>query len=290
MALHNGKRFICLVVVWSATWILMSLQGCVTRQTGGNNYAVDQEKALSTRVQLTLSYVQQGNWDAARTNLAKAKALKARDPRVLNAEAMVLQMEGESEKAEQAFLKALKRDSNFSSGRNNYGVFLVSQGRYPEAMAQFEHCAKDLNYTKRAQSLLNLGRVAQKMANNAKAEVSLKQALRLDRTLTPALLLLAKIEFEQASFAQAKQYLARFDQLAPPTAASLGLGIQLAREFGHHDQEASLWLALKNRFPYSEEYLAEQKRRQASDKQPVLKTNQSALSVPNALLLSGLRP
>lgn len=252
--------------------LLVGNQSCVTHQIGGNNYGVDREKALSTRVQLTLSYVQQGNWDAARTNLAKAKAISRRDARVFNAEAMVLQMEGELGKAERAFKTAIKRDASFSSARNNYGVFLFAQARYPEALLQFERCAKDLTYPKRAQALLNLGRVAKKMANNAKAKATLEQALRLDRALSPALLLLAQIEFEQAAYTQAKEYLRRFDQLGQPTAASLGLGLLLAREFGHQDQEASLWLALKNRFPYSEEYLVEQRRRKGAAKaaSPVL--------------------
>ncbi|WP_317931597.1 type IV pilus biogenesis/stability protein PilW [Halioxenophilus sp. WMMB6] len=240
----------------AATVLLqLFLGGCVTTRTGGTESNMDTEKALEKRVQLVLNYVRQGNRDLARSSLNKARAIDADDPRVLNATAMLYQLEGEPLLAEKEFKKAIGRNPEFSTARNNYGVLLSSQERYQEALEQFEGAGRDLEYDRRDVALTNLGQTAQLLGMHEKAKASFEHAVRLNpKSLTP-IIELAKIEFSERNYAQAKGYLDRADTLGSPTPQSLWLGIRLERIFGNRDKEASLALALKNMYPYSAEYL-----------------------------------
>lgn len=242
---------------WLIVWYAIStvLVGCVTTTTGGNEKRIDKEKAFDTRIQLTLSYIRQGNRDQARNNLNKAKELDATDVRIHNAAALLFQLEGESERAEQEFRAAIKKDPGYSSAHNNFGVFLRSRERHEEALEQFEAAGGDVNYDRRDAALINLGQTALALGLRDKAKASFEHALRLNPSAIDALTELAEIEFNDRNYAQAKAYLDRVGRVARPTAQSLWLGIRLERIFGNQDQEASLALALKNLYPYSNEYL-----------------------------------
>ncbi|GLS26132.1 type IV pilus biogenesis/stability protein PilW [Marinibactrum halimedae] len=238
-------------VVWLMAAIL---SGCVTTTTGAKP-SIDKEKSLATRLQLTLGYIRQGNRDAARTNLNRARDINRSDPRIFNAEAMLYQLEGESELAEKAFRNAIRIDPGYSAARNNYGVFLASKGRLEEAIDQFDISGKDIEYERRDTALLNLGQTALKLGDEDKAKASLEHAVMLNRQLGAALIELAEIEFKLRNYSAAKEYIDRFEQKNKPSPRSLWLGIRLERIFGNKDKEASLVLALKNRYPYSNEYL-----------------------------------
>ncbi|MCE2029353.1 type IV pilus biogenesis/stability protein PilW [Sessilibacter corallicola] len=241
----------------SAFVILLSffLSGCVTTTTSSSDAVVDKEKALETRIQLTLGYISQGSRDSARINLNKARDLNPNDPRVNNAAALLYQLEGEPEQAESQFKLALKKSPEFSSARNNYGVFLSSHGRNQEAYDQFEQASSNLEYDRRDVALTNLGQASLKLGLPEKAKASFEHAVRLNSRSGTPLLELAELEFKDRNYSAAKSYLDRYARVAKQNPRALWLGIRLERIFGNKDQEASLALALKNLYPYSAEYL-----------------------------------
>jgi type IV pilus assembly protein PilF len=63
------------------------------------------------------------------------------------------------------------------------------------------------------------------------------------------------MSFINQEYAEAKKHLDRYQALGQQSARALLLGIRLERVFGNKDQEASYLLVLKNRYPYSKEYL-----------------------------------
>jgi len=247
----NNKTHAIILVVF---FFLLSLSGCVTTSTGKKKN-IDKDKALDTRIQLVLSYIRQGNRDLARSSLAKAKDLDAEDPRINNASAMLFQLEGEPKLAEEEFKKAVRKDPNFAAAYNNYGVFLLSKERYQEALDQFQNASNNVEYDRRDMAMTNLGQTAAKLGMQDKAKVSFEQAVRLNPRATTALTELAEIEFDERNYSAAKAYLDRAGRMGQPSPKSLWLGIRLERIFGNKDKEASLALALKNLYPYSEQYL-----------------------------------
>lgn len=232
--------------------VLFGLGGCVTQTSGPQ---VDREAALDTHYRLAMAYIDNRNRDSARHHIEKAFELDDDSAKAYAAQAMLLQLEGEVERAEDSFKSALREDRSFSQARNNYGAFLYRQQRYEEAYEQFSIVSEDLSYDNRARALLSLGRTAKQLGREERARAAFEHAFTLDRRLAPVLLELADISFQDKEYAQAKRYLDQYGEVSRQSARSLLLGIKIERIFGNQDKEASYALALKNRFPYSDEYL-----------------------------------
>ena len=77
----------------------------------------------------------------------------------------------------------------------------------------------------------------------------------MDRSSAESHIELADINFKSKEYAKAKDHLDRFQSTGQQSPRALLLGIRLERIFGNKDKEASYLLVLKNRFPYSKEYL-----------------------------------
>lgn len=230
------------------------LAGCVS-QRSGSAQEVDSEKALDAHVKLAIGYIENRNRESARHHLRKAFELDKNSAKATAAQALLYQVEGEAELAEENFKRALRQDPDFSQARNNYASFLYAQGRYEQAYEEFTRVSRDLDYDNRDLALLNLGRTALKMGNKERAKAAFEHAYNLNPRMPSLLLELAQISFDEKDYAQAKRYLDRYGNLARQSAQSLLLNIKIERIFGNKDKEASHAMALKNRFPYSKEYL-----------------------------------
>lgn len=236
-----------------ALFLVLSLSACVSQRDNRSN--VDKERALETYVQLALAYIDNGNRESARHHLRRAFDLERNSVPANAAMAMLYQLEGEPELAEERFRWVLRRDPGFSQARNNYAVFLYRNERYEEAFEQFQRVSRDLDYQHRDRVLLNLGRVSQELGKYDRAKTAFEHAYTLNRRMPAVLAELAEISFNEQDYAQAKRYLDQHGEVAQHTPRTLLLGIKIERIFGNKDQEASYALALRNRYPYSNEYL-----------------------------------
>jgi type IV pilus assembly protein PilF len=231
------------------------LSACVTETVSGKKRIIDKDKSLDLHVEMALGYIDKGNRDSARHHLRKAFEIDSTSAPATGAMAKLFELEGESKLAEDQYKLALKRDPKFTQARNNYGIFLFGLKRYEEAFEEFEKAAADLEYPNRAQALTNVGRVAVKLGNTARAQAAFTHATVLDRNNPEAYIELADIYLQKQEYAEAKKYLDRYVTIGQQSSRSLMLGIRLERVFGNKDKEATLALHLKNFFPYSKEYL-----------------------------------
>lgn len=234
---------------------LMLTQGCVT--TGDNRAQIDVESAHSKRIELGMNYLAEGMRDNARYQFSKALKLKKNSAQAYQGIAMVHQGNGEIEPAANAFKKALRYSdaSNASSIRVAYGNYLVQLGRFSEACDLFEKSALDYDYKGRAEALYLAGKCAARLGNRLREKSALEHSLNLNPNAPAVILDLAEIYFNNGEYAKSKQLLDRLETLAEPSARNLWLAIRIERIFGNRDKEASLALLLKNRHPYSKEYL-----------------------------------
>ena len=231
------------------------LAGCVSQRSGGGAQAINVQKALDDHVKLAIAYIENRNRESARHHLRKAFELDENSAQATAAQALLYQVEGEAELAEENFQRALRLNPDFSQARNNYASFLYKHERYEEAFEEFTRVSRDLDYGNRDLALLNLGRTALKMGNKERAKAAFEHAYNLNPRVPSLLLELAQISFAEADYSKAKRYLDRYGKLARQSARSLLLNIKIERIFGNEDKEASHAMALKNRFPYSSEYL-----------------------------------
>ena len=232
---------------------LLLLASCV--ETSSSKRQVDKTKALELHVKLAQGYVSQGNRESARLHLGKAFDIDKKSPEATKVMALLYELEGEPKLAEQTFIKAIKLKDNFSEARNSYGKFLFANKRYEEALKQFEMAAADLGYDGRAEALVNVGRTSIYLGNSIRAKAAFEHAIILDRQLGAAYIELADMCLQAREYAESKQHLDKYLTLNAASSRALLLGIRLERVFGNKDKEASYLLMLKNKFPYSKEYL-----------------------------------
>ncbi|MEN0036191.1 MAG: type IV pilus biogenesis/stability protein PilW [Cellvibrio sp.] len=254
MKMNNFIRLLKLALVSVVTVTLLA--GCASSgKTGKANRQVDKTKSLELHIKLAQGYIDKGNRESARHHLRKAAEISSNSPDATEAMARLYQLEGESVLAEETFKKAIKQKKNFTLANNNYGVFLFGAKRYEEALKQFELAASDLDYDGRASALVNVGRTALLLGKNERAKAAFEHASVLDRGIPDPHIELAEIAFQKQEYADAKKHLDRYQALGQQSPKALLLGIRLERIFGNKDKEASYLLVLKNRFPYSKEYL-----------------------------------
>lgn len=214
------------------------------------------KKTLDTHLKLGFEYIRIDNRDGARRHLQKAIELAPRSAPANNGLAVLYQLDGENELAESHFKKSIQYDRSFTQARYNYATFLYTQSRFQEAFDAFSVVVKDINYDRRAMALALLGELSEKLNRPEKARASYEHALNLDRTLPKALIGLANMNYDEGDYAKAKNYLEKYDRsVRQRTAKSLWLGIRLENKFGNKDKKASYIIALRNLYPYSNEYL-----------------------------------
>ena len=241
--------------------LLMSLllTACVTTKDASFTDKADPVAARQKYTQLGLAYIKQGDTVRAKQPLARALEIDPKSPEVHSALAYLFQVEKEPDRADEHFQTALKFGPDNTAIRNNYAAFLYSEKRYAVACEQLQIAAKDALYDFRSSVFENLGYCHLQQNQQAEALTAFDRAIDINANQAGALRESAILHYEKGDKEISSRYYSRYHQLvrlgsASHTAASLWLGIRLARDEGDEDAEASRLLLLKNLFPDSQEY------------------------------------
>lgn len=210
---------------------------------------VDLEKAARLNVELGVSYLNQGQIARAKSKFTRARNLAPQLPEVHYSFAYFQERQGEIEGAEKSYLKAISLNPKGGNEHNNYGAFLCRQQQYRKAEKEFMKAIEDPNYMNTSEAIENAGLCVLQIPDTAKAAEYFEKALRYDPSRANALIELAVIYYKEGKWSQASDYHARFAQFSKPTARSLLLGIELAKNVGDRNKEASYRMLLKAQFP-----------------------------------------
>lgn len=204
-------------------------------------------------VQLGIEYAKQGDYNTAVAKLQKALEIEPDFANAHHVMALVYNRIGDKQQAEQHFKRALELDPNDSQTLNDYGLFLCAGGKHQAADELFARAvANPLNATPEI-AHANAGLCAARAQNYPQAEKYLRAALADNPRLPTALLEMADISFRLNRYLPARGYLQRYLESARHSARSLWLGIRIERQLGDRDAAASYALALKSKYPDSEE-------------------------------------
>lgn len=257
----NLKRVCSILAILS----FLFLAACVTEQRrGGPGFkeptAEELQKALAYYVQIAYGHLEKGETENAMESLKQAQEIDEDSPLLITAFAVTYERQGDMEKAEQFYKKAISQDRKFSPARMNYGSFLFKAKKYKQACTQFKKAANDDFYEKRSGAFLNYGICLKTLGDTEGALNAFQRSVALDPYSNPPLFELALMQWEREDYATSKKTLDEYFNIArktgyPVPAKALWLGIRLERKFDNKDAEASLGLLLKNFFPYSREYL-----------------------------------
>ncbi|MBY5948217.1 type IV pilus biogenesis/stability protein PilW [Photobacterium rosenbergii] len=244
------------MVRWKKCLLLCSLlAGCVTVDESGNTpQSINKEEAAEARVTLGLGYLEQGQWQRARDNFELALQYAPRYYRAQNAMAYYYQRVDEPESAETIYRQALKYSPKNGDVRNNYGVFLCSQGRYDEAIDQFESAIKQPYYYLTSASYENAALCSLEQGNQPQARGYFDKALAYDPYRAKSMLQLSKLDIEAQNFKEARVRLFKFNKRYGYKADSLWLLIQLEQQAGYDSQADKYAGILKAQYPDSLQY------------------------------------
>lgn len=224
--------------------------------TGGTKpvqHVAPDPKAAEINVQLGLGYLRSGDYEIALGKLEKALQQNPNLPSAHNTIALLYQRLGELDKAEKHFTQAVQREPKYSEAQNNFGVFLCQQKRYDEAEERFVKATENPLYSNKAQAFENAGVCLMLKPDAQKAETYFRKSLQLNQRLPKSLLQMAKINYEQANYVEAKSYIERYKKVAAWSPQALLTAIKVESKLGEQDAVASYELLLKAKFPDSDE-------------------------------------
>lgn len=244
------KRWSLLLVLVSAAYLSAA---CTPSYQPREEQQSTATKAAEINTQLGIIFMQQGKRDLA---LKKFKQALRQDPDFANAHnaiGILYQELGETRLAGEHYKEAVRLDPKDSDFQNNYGQFLCAHHDIERAERHFEAALKNPLYKTPEDAYTNAGLCALRMSDQAKAESYFRNALRANPKFPIALREMARLNYHQGHYLNARAYLQRYMAVAPQTPDTLWLGIRIERKLGDQNAVASYSLLLKNKFPDSEQ-------------------------------------
>ena len=175
------------------------------------------------RAELAAGYYERGQMDIALQELAEAVKLDPTNPKIYNVYGLVYATLGQDTDSARNFRKALELAPNDSEFRQNWGWYLCTHGQARESIPEFEMAARNPLYKTPEIALINAGRCAGSLGENAQAEAFFKRALAASPNNPEAALSLVPAELQGraiAGSARADEARHAADQSAPRSAGS----------------------------------------------------------------------
>ncbi len=244
---------------------LLALAACVQTRTGTVLQPANEAEAAEYNLQLGISYLRQGNLQAAREKLEKAIE---QDPGSATAHAalgLVYERLDDADGAERNYRKSVSLDRNDPDSLNSLAVFLCSKRGQPEEGLRYFDRALSIPLSQRnanrAMLNTNAGTCA-KRVDLERAEAYLRAALALQPGSPDVLLQLADVAYLRGNYLQARAFLERYLAVSQPGPAALWLGVRVEQALGAADAARNYADQLRTSFPASVEagLLLEQER------------------------------
>ncbi|HED18665.1 MAG TPA: type IV pilus biogenesis/stability protein PilW [Gammaproteobacteria bacterium] len=238
------------MVIWLMVTILL-LGACASDKSR----FVEQEKGDPAKVntQLAIEYMRVGMYEAAMEKFKKALKQNP-DLQVAHSSVAILyERLGETALAEKHYRIAYNLDHKDSPTLNNYGQFLCREGRLKEANEMFTSAVRNPLYRYPEKVYTNAGICALRQPDPVLADTYFRKALQANPKYPPALREMAKSSFGKQKYLATRAYLQRLQEVSGLTPEYLWMGVQAESVLGDSNAVSSYALALKNRFPESDE-------------------------------------
>lgn len=230
-------------------WLGLLLLSACSQNIEKNHYPPDGEEAAEINLQLGVEYMRRGRNDIALSRLTKALKLDDNYADAHNAIAVLYERLGLNADAQRHYQRAIALKPNNSDIHNNYGQFLCKQQQWEKANQAFLKALENPVYQTPEIPYTNAGLCALHHHNINQAETYFRQALQSNPKFARALYQMAQLHYEQQHYRQARDYLTRYESVAPDAPETLWLGIRLARKLNKPKVEANYIHRLRQNFP-----------------------------------------
>jgi len=211
--------------------------------------ATRQRRAREQKLGLAVNRLQSG--DAAAADKLVDEVLR-QDPKMVDAytvRGLVRDRLGDPAGAGEAYRKAAELAPQQGEALNNYGAWLCGNGYAAEALVWFDRAVAAPGYRTPAAALANAGGCALGAGQGERAVGDLRKALELDPTNAYALESMARLEFGQRHYFEARAFSERRLAAAPATASVLQLAIQIEQGLGDRTAASRYQQRLVKEFP-----------------------------------------
>lgn len=211
------------------------------------------EVRAKLHTELGAGYYERGQMDVALEELNLALKVDPNYAQAYNISGLVYATLGNDQKAEQSFNRALQLAPSDAETLHNWGWYLCTHQRQRESLAQFEAAVRDPLYKTPEVALVNAGRCAQSIGDEAAAQSFFRRALAAQPGNPLASLGLAQIAYNEHQYSEARVRMRAVMLTTNPPPDGLRLGACIERKLGDRQAELSYISQLKNRYPSAPE-------------------------------------
>lgn len=239
--------------------LITLVSGCTVVETHSRfTEKKDLAKNIDFRVKAAFLHLQRGHTEPAKLKATEVLNIQPNHAPAMSALALALDKEGEPEEAERYYKKAIKTDPKYTRGKELYGVFLYSKGRFEEALGQFESVVDDKLYDNLAAANLNLGLCALKVKKMERARSAFEKSVVINPKQTKPYIHLARISFSEKDYRFATRYYRNYEKnlgsVNNYTPRTLLLGYQIQKGAKRNELAARYVQLLAKLYPNSPEY------------------------------------
>lgn len=155
--------------------------------------------------------------------------------------------------AEQNFQRSLQLEGANPELNNNYGWFLCQTGRERESIQYFQRALRDPLYATPARANWNAGHCLMRVKDYTEAEPYLRRSFELDAGGAATKFELVRLYLATGQTDRAAFYYGLLAKSTEASAATLWLGLKIARAQGDLRNETRIASELRTRFPASRE-------------------------------------
>jgi type IV pilus assembly protein PilF len=251
------------------------LSGCASQNTGNVQPAeccqqeVMDTDAARTRIALGLTYLNNGDYSRAKTNLDKALEFAPYMADSHYSLSYYFKVIGENERANELYASAQRLERLKPDIANSYGAYLCQQNRYQEAKSYFKQAIKNLNKTNSVETYENIALCAAKAGYTNDAIEYLHSALKHQPERIKTLTLLAELYTAQGKFEQAEEVFERMEKSGPVDDNLLWLRMDNARQqsdFKKMQDYGNILLEIYPHSPLAKSYVRAKGELMASNK------------------------
>lgn len=229
--------------------LALAVAGC----SGWGGKVENREQASTLYVNKGVGYMEEGRYEQARADLERALELDSRNSEAHNAMAVLAERLEKPDAARGHYRRAVELDNRNYGALNNYSSFLCRHGETEEAVALLDRVLQSHLYTQPWLALTNKGMCYKSAGKPEEAERSLREALDSQPEFAPALLELARLNFEGKHYLSCRAFLQRYAAASPQTAETLWLAARTEQALGNSAGLRHYQSQLLERFPDSAE-------------------------------------
>lgn len=248
----------------AALGLMLVLGGCATQpqetvaadMSAAPSDEPDQRRRARIRLELAVSYFEQGKTDIALEELRQVIGIDPSFADAYNLRGLIYMRLNDVRQAEDSFRRAAALNPRDSNTLHNHGWLQCQMGRYDESIRTFEQALANPTYGDRAKTLMAQGVCHARAGRSAEAERTLARAYELDAGNPITGYNLANLLYRRGEFQRAQFYIRRLNNSELANAESLWLGIKVERRMNDRDAMRQLGEQLRKRFPQSTERAA----------------------------------